>query len=78
VRLLVDTPVWSLALRRKRGELSAEQTATVAAWAEAIRQKRVVLVGCVRQEVLSGLRDPVGFQRLREHLRALDDVCYNV
>ena len=32
-----------------------------------------MLVGCVRQEVLSGLREPLGFERVREHLRGFDD-----
>jgi hypothetical protein len=73
VRVLVDTSIWSLALRRKTGELSPEQAALVAAWAEMIRQKRVVLLGCIRQEILSGVRDPLAFERLRDHLRAFED-----
>jgi predicted nucleic acid-binding protein len=53
--------------------LSLKQSAMVAAWEELIRQRQVVLVGCIRQEVLSGLRDPLAFERLRDHLRAFDD-----
>ena len=55
MRILVDTPIWWLALRRRVRELAPEQGAMVAAWTEIIREKRVVLVGSIRQEVLSGV-----------------------
>ena len=57
----------------QRARSSPEHATIVAAWAELIRQKRVVLVGCIRQELLSGLRDPLAFERLRDGLRAFDD-----
>jgi hypothetical protein len=38
--VLVDTPVWSLALRRKPGDLSAREEALTQALAELIRDGR--------------------------------------
>ena len=35
---------------------------------------RVVLLGAVRQEVLSGIRHPEQFTRLRDYLRAFPDL----
>ena len=73
MKVLIDTPIWSLALRRKRHVISPEQASLVAAWTEIIREKQAVLVGCIRQEILSGVSDPVVFDRLRDHLRAFED-----
>jgi predicted nucleic acid-binding protein len=73
VRVIIDTPIWSLALRRKRKQLSARDRALVARWAELIKERRVLLIGPIRQEILSGLRDDSTFERLRGHLRAFDD-----
>ena len=78
MRVLIDTPIWSLALRRKSQQLSEPQSAMVAAWAALVRGKKVVLVGPVRQELLSGVRDVADFDRLCNHLRAFDDEALTV
>lgn len=41
--------------------------------AELIREGRAQLIGPIRQELLSGIRDESQFERLRERLRAFDD-----
>ena len=71
--VLVDTSVWSLALRRRAGSLSPPEQAVQGELAELIREGRVVLIGPIRQEVLSGIRDDGVFDRLLERLRAFDD-----
>jgi predicted nucleic acid-binding protein len=73
MNLLVDTPVWSLALRRKPADLSSREERISQALAEVIRDGRAQLVGVVRQELLSGIREPERFRKLREYLRAFDD-----
>jgi predicted nucleic acid-binding protein len=70
VRVLVDTSVWSLALRRRNRAASA---AEVAELTELVHDGRVAIIGPVRQELLSGIREPDQFERLREHLRAFAD-----
>lgn len=72
--VLVDTPLWSLALRRHAGNLNAEQEALRQELAELIREGRARMLGPIRQELLSGIRDEAQFRRLRQHLRAFDDV----
>lgn len=72
--VLVDTPIWSLALRRRAADLSAADKRLVAEWERLIRRRQVVVVGPVRQELLSGVRDPVVFERLRLKLRPFEDV----
>jgi predicted nucleic acid-binding protein len=73
MNLLVDTPVWSLALRRKHGDLSPREERVTQALAEVIRDGRAQLVGVVRQELLSGIREEERFRKLRDYLRAFDD-----
>ena len=55
--VLVDTSVWSLALRRKPSNLGARDQAHSEALRELVREGRVQIVGPVRQELLSGIRD---------------------
>lgn len=69
MNVLVDTCVWSLALRRS----AFQDTATVRELRELISEQRVVILGPVRQEILSGIREEAHFLRLREHLRAFPE-----
>jgi predicted nucleic acid-binding protein len=71
--ILVDTPVWSLALRRKRSDLAPEEMRTVDAFSRMIEDGRVELLGAVRQELLSGLREDAQFRKLRDYLRDFPD-----
>ena len=67
MNVLVDTVVWSTVLRRAR----ASAMGAVAAELEAlIREGRVVTIGAIRQEVLSGVRSREQFELLRGKLRA--------
>ena len=71
MKVLVDTSVWSMVLRRK-GNSSHE--AITSALASLVEDGRVVMMGSIRQELLSGIKERVQFERLREHLRAFPDV----
>ena len=70
--VVVDTPVWSFAYRRARRSI-LEQRA-VDELGELIRQHQALLIGPVRQEVLSGVPDTSQFIKLRATLRAFTDV----
>jgi predicted nucleic acid-binding protein len=72
--VLIDTPVWSLALRRKSARLSLSETRLVEEWSRLVQDGRARLAGIVRQEVLSGIRDARSFEILRARLAAFDDV----
>ena len=69
MRVVVDTPVWSLALRRH----SPPGHGHVAELTHLIREGRVGIVGPIRQEILSGIRDRPVFERLRDHLQGFPD-----
>ena len=70
MNIIIDTSVWSLALRRQRSLPSAETKEL----AELVREGRAAMLGAVRQELLSGVRADQQFETLRGHLRAFPDV----
>jgi len=72
VEVLVDTSIWSLALRRK-GKISDVEQYLTALLADLIREKRARMIGCIRQELLSGIRDLAEYERLRTYLHAFPD-----
>lgn len=71
--VLVDTPVWSLALRRRRDHLNPQEQRLTHALAELIQEGRAQLAGMVRLELLSGIREEARFRKLRDYLRAFED-----
>ena len=54
MKVLVDTAVWSLVLRRK---YRPENRAMAAALASLIVDGLVVMIGPIRQELLSGIKE---------------------
>lgn len=70
MNVLVDTSVWSRALRRAR----RVDDAIARELAELIQEGRVVMIGPVRQEILSGIKAKSQFEQLREHMRAFPDL----
>ena len=74
MRVLVNTCIWSLALRRQVGEPTPE----VAELRQLISDHRVEMAGPIRQELLSGVRRHDQFDALDRHLRAYPDVAIDV
>lgn len=70
----MDTPIWSLALRRHRAALNIHEKGLVAAWSELVQTGCIGLIGPVRQELLSGVRHSSDFEHLRDRLCAFDDI----
>ncbi|MEG4916373.1 type II toxin-antitoxin system VapC family toxin [Microcoleus sp. B7-D4] len=71
MNVLVDSSVWSLALRRNT---TNDAIAIVKVLRDLIADGRVVLLGAIRQEVLSGVRYKEQFIRLQEYLRTFPDL----
>jgi predicted nucleic acid-binding protein len=71
--VLVDTSVWSLALRRKPSDLAPAEAAIATELAELVGSGRVRLIGMVRQELLSGIKTAEHYEKLRKILRAYPD-----
>ena len=64
MKVLVDTSVWSLALRRG----SDSTAAPVRELQSLIADNRVQMMGPIRQELLSGIREETQFKELETHL----------
>lgn len=64
MKVLVDTPIWSYALRSRSKEYQPE----IDALTSLIRDQRAVIIGPIRQEVLSGYSDLRKYRTVREKL----------
>jgi predicted nucleic acid-binding protein len=69
MQVLVDTCIWSEALRRVQ-----VKSPHVIALQELIIDHRVCMIGPIRQEILSGIRQKEHFQSLRDYLSAFPDL----
>ncbi|MBN1313860.1 MAG: PIN domain-containing protein [Anaerolineales bacterium] len=70
MKVLVDTSIWSLALRRGttiNHELVSELY-------DLIRDVRVQIIGPIRQELLSGIKSEEQFETLKSYLSAFPDL----
>lgn len=70
MNVIVDTAVWSLALRRGNPVVDHN----IDELKGLIRDRRAQMIGPIRQEVLSGIREPAQFDRLRAQLAAFPDL----
>jgi predicted nucleic acid-binding protein len=70
MKVIVDTSIWSLALRRGKQEISKP----VQELRQIIHGHRVQMIGPIRQEILSGIRNTSQFKKLRKHLEGFPDL----
>jgi len=70
--VIVDTSVWSLALRRQRVQPGNE--ALTAELVRLIGRGEALIAGPIRQELLSGVASESQYQILRERLEAFPDL----
>lgn len=74
MKIIVDTCVWSLALRRHHQPAHS----VVNNLKELIIEKRVQVLGAIRQELLSGIVVQAHFEKLKVYLRAFPDLELDV
>jgi len=70
-RVLVDTSVWSLALRKK--DRTEEEQKIVNHLSKLINNLAVVLIGPIRQEILSGISTKEKFEELKDKISIFED-----
>ena len=65
MKVIVDTSVWSLALRRQK----QPNNSVINKLRDLIADGRVILLGAIRQEILSGIKHKQQYEKLKDNLR---------
>lgn len=74
MKVIVDTCIWSLALRRKsKARISDQDQAMLDRLTEAVQDRRAAIIGPIRQEILSGIRDKAQFAKTQQVLEPFRD-----
>jgi predicted nucleic acid-binding protein len=71
MNILVDTSIWSLSLRKINK--NPEQIKIINQFKEIIKELRVKIIGPIRQEILSGIKDINKFENLKDKLKYFTD-----
>ncbi len=69
MKVLVDTCIWSRVLRNQNPDPELSEKLK-----DLINDGRVVMIGPIRQELLSGISDPSQFRKLRDRLSSFEDL----
>ena len=70
MKVIVDTCIWSLALRRG----SSSRSPIVVELESLIKDFKVQMIGPIRQEILSGIRSQSQFKNLKKRLGSFQDL----
>lgn len=70
MKIIVDTCIWSLALRRS----NVKADSYIEELKNLIEEIRVQFIGPIRQELLSGIKSKTQFSKLKQHLKSFEDV----
>ncbi len=69
MKVLVDTCIWSHVLRHKKPNTELAEKLK-----DLIKDGRVVMIGPIRQELLSGISEPSQFKKLKDNLSSFEDL----
>ena len=70
MKIIIDTCIWSLALRRN----TVQDNPYIEELRNLIEEIRAQLIGPIRQELLSGIQSKKQFDMLKLHLEAFADI----
>jgi predicted nucleic acid-binding protein len=74
IDVLVDTSVWSIALRRQSKNLSSDQKNLILELEKLASDGRISIIGAIRQEILSGIKHNEQFTKLKKLLSSFVDL----
>ncbi|MDR0599282.1 MAG: PIN domain nuclease [Treponema sp.] len=70
MRVIIDTPIWSLAFRKKH---YGENNAIITNLINLIRNAQIEIIGSIRQEVLSGISNKNKFHEVKNRMAVFTD-----
>ena len=70
MKVIIDTPIWSLAFRKK---VYIDKDIIIDNLTCLIRNEQIEIIGSIRQEVLSGISDKNKFYEIKEKMSAFID-----
>jgi predicted nucleic acid-binding protein len=70
MKVIVDTSIWSLSLRRAKHRKETDSEKLI----QIIEDGRIVMLGPIRQEILSGIKIKKQFELLKVYLEAFPDL----
>jgi predicted nucleic acid-binding protein len=71
MKILVDTPIWSYAFRSKKSGFSEHVNTLI----EIISNNNVVIIGAIKQEILSGYSDANKFEKLKAKMESFENTA---
>ena len=71
MKVLIDTSVWSMALRKTK--VTESEKNIVDELKELVLDLRVLMIGPIRQEILTGISDEEKYEQLRDKISAFHD-----
>lgn len=69
MKVLVDTPIWSYAFRSRKTEFTKQVNQLV----ELIKSNNVLIIGVIKQEILSGYSNESKFEKLEDKITAFEN-----
>ncbi|GHU40231.1 hypothetical protein FACS1894190_06880 [Spirochaetia bacterium] len=70
MKVIIDTPIWSLAFRKK---FYIDKDIIINNLTDLIRNEQIGIIGSIRQEVLSGISDKNKFYEIKEKMSVFAD-----
>lgn len=71
MRILVDTPIWSLAFRKKGADDTND--VIIRNLIDLIQNDKIAIIGSIRQEVLSGMSNKDKFYEIKNKMSVFSD-----
>ena len=71
MKVLVDTPIWSLAFRKKKENKTNETI--INNLTQLIKNRQIAIIGSIRQEILSGISDKNKYFEIKNKMSAFPD-----